>query len=118
MSHFMTEGMDYSTRSSSLSYPSRIVTVPHDASQDTQTGLVISKIEETFASMVDTLTEGGDSLSIPYRNRNTPQQAQRLLRFPGSSVQEAIKFSQLAFVSLHLLTSHRHPLTTFPLQPG
>ncbi|KUI70123.1 Meiotic recombination protein rec12 [Cytospora mali] len=45
--------------------------------------------------MVDILAGGGDSLSIPYRSRSTPQRAQGALRFPGANVQEATKFTRM-----------------------
>lgn len=70
----------------------RIVTVPQNASHNNLTGLVISKIEDTLTSMVEILAGGGDSLSMPYRSRTSPRQAHGVLRFPGSSVQEATKF--------------------------
>ncbi|KAK7740899.1 endodeoxyribonuclease [Cytospora paraplurivora] len=75
--------------------PSSIVTVPQNAFQNNLTGLVISKIEDIFTSMIDTLADGSGSLSIPYCSRNSPQQPLGALRFPGNSVQEATKFSQL-----------------------
>lgn len=71
-----------------------VITIHDDDSDRTQTDLVISKIEEIFAAMVDVLAEGGDSLVIPYRRR-TSQREGGVLRFPGSTVQEATKFGQL-----------------------
>ncbi|ROV92493.1 hypothetical protein VSDG_06714 [Cytospora chrysosperma] len=73
----------------------RIVTVPQNASHNNLTGLVISKIEDTLTSMVEILAGGGDSLSMPYRSRTSPRQAHGVLRFPGSSVQEATKFARM-----------------------
>ncbi|ROW09310.1 hypothetical protein VPNG_05798 [Cytospora leucostoma] len=99
--------------SSPSSLPSRIVTVPQNASQNNLTGLVISKIEDIFTSMIDTLADGSGSLSIPYRSRNSPRQPLGALRFPGNSVQEATKFTRMirimelareALVSGHLIT--------------
>ncbi|KUI54729.1 Meiotic recombination protein SPO11 [Cytospora mali] len=81
--------------SPSASQSSRIVAVPQNAIQDNQTGLVISKIENSFAAMVDILAGGGDFLSIPYRSRSASQRAQGALRFPGSNVQEATKFTRM-----------------------
>ncbi|ROW01847.1 hypothetical protein VMCG_05505 [Cytospora schulzeri] len=103
MSHGVVGGMDHLVRSPSAlsvpvlppSQPSGIITVPQNESQETRTGLVISSIEETFASMVDNLAGGGDSMSIPYRSRSSPQRTQGVLRFPGSSVQEATKFTRM-----------------------
>ena len=77
---------------SQSSQSSRIVTVNNGDSDQIQNYRVISKIEEIFASMVDVLAEGGDALVIPYRRR-TAQREEGVLRFPGSTVQEAIKFS-------------------------
>jgi hypothetical protein len=95
------------------SQSSRIVTVNIDGSDRDQTDLVISKIEAIFASMVDVLAEGGDALVIPYRRR-TAQREEGMLRFPASTVQEAIKFSQ--FISGHAVEGHI--LTAvWPLQP-
>lgn len=74
------------------SQSSRVVTVNDDDSDRTQTSLVISKIEEIFANMIDVLAQGGDALVIPYRRRLPRDEG--VLRFPGTSQQEAIKFSQ------------------------
>lgn len=71
-----------------------IVTVPQDASQDNRTGFVIAKIEDIFASMVDALAGENSSLAIPYRSRGSASRAEGILKFPGSSVQEATKFSE------------------------
>lgn len=78
---------------SQSSQSSRVITIHDDDSGRTQTDAVISKIEEIFATMVDVLAEGGDTLVIPYRRRAS-QREEGVLRFPGSTVQEAIKFSQ------------------------
>lgn len=88
--------------------PSRIVTVPQNASQNNLTGLVISKIEDVFTSMIETLADGSGSLSIPYHSRNSPHQPLGALRYPGSSVQEATKFSQLDLQSCQLFPIHIH----------
>lgn len=105
-------GRDESDMSQS-SQSSRVVIIHDDASDRTHRDLVISKIEEIFAGMVDVLAEGGDALVIPYRRR-TSQRAEGVLRFPGSTVQEAIKFSQFV-LSLALDGTF---LTAPPLQPG
>jgi hypothetical protein len=98
---------------SQSSQSSRIVTVNNGDSDRVQNYLVISKIEEIFATMVDVLAEGGDALVIPYRRR-TAQREEGVLRFPGSTVQEAIKFSQC--ISGHGVDGDS--LTASPLQPG
>lgn len=97
---------------SQFSQSSRVITIPDDDSDRTQTDLVISKIEEIFATMIDVLAEGGDALVIPYRRRAS--QREGVLRFPGSTVQEAIKFSR-SFLSL---ASDGNVLTVPSLQPG
>lgn len=79
---------------SQVSQSSGVITIHDDDSDRTQTDLVISKIEEIFATMVDVLASEGDALVIPYRRR-TAQRELGALRFPGSTVQEAIKFSLL-----------------------
>lgn len=80
---------------SQLSQPSRIVQVPNNGNHDHHVGLVISKIEDVFESMIDVLAHEGDALSIPYRSRTAPaDQPARALRFPGTTVQEATKFSK------------------------
>ncbi|KAI7777748.1 hypothetical protein LA080_003095 [Diaporthe eres] len=78
---------------SQFSQSSRVITIHDDDSDNTQTDLVVSKIEEIFATMLDVLAEGGDALVIPYRRRAS--QREGLLRFPGSTVQEAIKFTRM-----------------------
>lgn len=98
---------------SQFSQSSRVITIHDDDSDHAQTDLVVSKIEEIFAAMVDVLAEGGDALVIPYRRRAS--QREGVLRFPGSTVQEAIKFSLSIFLSL---ASYRNALTVPPLQPG
>lgn len=80
--------------SSQSSQSSRIVNVPRNGAQS-HSHLVIAQIEAIFASMVDGLVEPGDVLSIPYRRRNSPQRPLGTLKFPGRSVAEATKFSQL-----------------------
>lgn len=77
---------------SQFSQSSGVITIHDDDSGRTQTDLVISKIEEIFAAMVDVLASEGDALVIPYRRRSS-QREQGVLRFPGSTVSEAIKFS-------------------------
>lgn len=74
------------------SQSSRIVSVPRNAAQ-AGASLAIAKIEAIFESMVDVLTGGNDTLSIPYRNRNTPQRPLGTLKFPGRNMTEATKFS-------------------------
>lgn len=81
---------------SQFSQSSGVITIHDDDSDRTQTDLVISKIEEIFATMVDVLASEGDALVIPYCRR-TSQREGGVLRFPGSTVQEAIKFSLLIF---------------------
>lgn len=77
------------------SQSSRIVQVPRNASQDQQVGLVITKIEDVFEAMVDNLAHNGNALCIPYRSRTaSPDQPARMLRFPGTTAQEATKFSK------------------------
>lgn len=77
------------------SQSSRIVQVPRNASQDQQVGLVITKIEDVFEAMVDNLAHNGNALCIPYRSRKaSPDQPARMLRFPGTTAQEATKFSK------------------------
>lgn len=97
---------------SQFSQSSRVITINDDDLDLTQTDLVVSKIEEIFAAMVDVLAEEGDALVIPYRRRTS--QREGVLRFPGSTVQEAIKFSQF-FLCLAL---GAYILTLPPLQPG
>lgn len=97
---------------SQLSQSSRVITIPDDGSDRTRTDLVISKIEDIFAAMVDVLAEGGDALIIPYRRRASQREG-GVLRFPGSTVQEAIKFSQLPL----FLASGAIVLTVPPFQP-
>lgn len=87
--------------SSQSSQSSRIVKVPRREAQN-HSHLVIAKIEAIFASMVDVLAEPEDALSIRYRRRNLPQRPLGTLRFPGRSVAEATKFSQLTY---HLLVA-------------
>lgn len=82
--------------SSQSSQTSRLVVVPQDGAAD-HSHLVIVKIEAIFASMVDVLAQAGDALSIPYRRRNSPQRPLGTLNFPGRSVAEATKFSQLTY---------------------
>lgn len=82
--------------SSQSSQSSRIVNVPRSGAEN-HSHLVITKIEAIFASMVDVLAEPGDALSIPYRRRNSPQRPLCTLKFPGRSVAEATKFSQLTY---------------------
>lgn len=77
---------------SQSSQSSRVVTVNNDDSERITTSLVISKIEEIFATMIDVLAQGGDALVIPYRGRVSLDEG--VLRFPGRTQQEAIKFSQ------------------------
>lgn len=80
---------------SQTSQSSRIIQVPADQTHDRQVGLVISKIEDIFESMVDVLATDGDALCIPYRSRTAlPDQPPKMLKFPGSSAQEATKFSK------------------------
>lgn len=84
---------------SQSSQSSRVVDVQQNAAQD-HAHLVTAKIEAVFEAMVDTLTQGGGALSIPYRNRNSPQRPIGSLNFPGRNVTEATKFSERAFCSL------------------
>lgn len=87
---------------SQFSQSSRIVQVPHKETQNQQVGLVIAKIEDIFESMVDVLTHNGNALCIPYRSRTAPpDQPARMLRFPGTTVQEATKFSKHYFCPLN-----------------
>lgn len=47
--------------------------------------------------MVDALTDGGDSLTIPYRrSTNPPDRPLGSLNFPGKTVAESTKFSKPA----------------------
>ncbi|KAK2603187.1 hypothetical protein N8I77_009663 [Diaporthe amygdali] len=80
---------------SQASQSSRMVNIPDNDSNSVETGLVISKIEDIFAAMVDVLAEGGDALVIPYRCRRASQRGEGVLRFPGSTVQEATKFARM-----------------------
>lgn len=71
------------------------IQVPVNETHRDQVGLVITRIEEIFESMVDVLAHDGDALSIPYRSRATPpDQPARTLRFPATTVHEATKFSE------------------------
>lgn len=97
----------------------RTLTVPQNASHSNRTDLVISKIEDIKASMVETLYGDGDSLSIPYRSRKSPRRPEGALRFPGNSLQEAEKFSQWALytsISTYLLIIEL--IVLHPPQPG
>lgn len=112
-SPLFSDGIDHDEFDiSQSSQSSRVITIHDDDSELTQTDLVISKIEGIFATMVDVLAEGGDALVIPYRRRAS--QRQGALRFPGSTVQEAIKFSQSFSLSL---ASDGNVLIVRPLQP-
>lgn len=77
----------------SSSQSSSIVSVPRNDGVENQTGLVISKIEEILETMVDVLAEGGTSLTIPIRSRTSSHQVNRVLSWPGKSLQEATRFS-------------------------
>jgi meiotic recombination protein SPO11 len=55
-----------------------------------QTGVIIAKIEEILAAMIDALKETR-ILTIPLRSRSTGRE--RLVRFPGSGKAEVKKFS-------------------------
>ncbi|KAG8160814.1 hypothetical protein KVR01_009078 [Diaporthe batatas] len=79
---------------SQSSQSSRIVTVDYGSSGRIQRYLIVSKIEEIFAKMIDVLAEGGDTLVIPYRSGRS-QAGEGVLRFPGSTVNEAIKFTRM-----------------------
>ncbi|KAK7710772.1 endodeoxyribonuclease [Diaporthe eres] len=93
-SPLFSDGIDHDEfDTSQFSQSSRVITIHGDDSDHTQTDLVVSKIEEIFATMVDVLAEGGDALVIPYRRRAS--QREGVLRFPGSTVQEAIKFTRM-----------------------
>lgn len=98
------EQFDHSQSSQS----SRIVRVNYGSSDRIQRNLIVSKIEEIFGRMIDVLAEGGDALVIPYRRRSQGEEG--VLRFPGSTVNESIKFSQFTLgqaVECSILTISR-----------
>lgn len=90
---------------------SRIVTFNYGSSDRIQKYLIISKIDGIFERMVDVLAEGGEELVIPYRRGRSQEKG--VLRFPGSTVNEAIKFSE--FISGQSVEGCI--LTIRPLQP-
>ncbi|KAF3771393.1 DNA topoisomerase IV, alpha subunit [Cryphonectria parasitica EP155] len=88
MPEIQTESPPFSSQSS------RILHVPHTESASTAS-LILSKIDGIFEDMVHCLAHSGDSMSIPYKSRTAPQQPCGALNFPGRTVNEAIKFSQM-----------------------
>lgn len=99
VSNASADEQDLSQASSqSSSQPSRIVNVLHDPTHaNTQAQVVIAKIEAIMEAMVDVLSAGGDALTIPYRNsRDSPDRPLGSLSFPGRTLNEATKFSELA----------------------
>ncbi|KAI0183613.1 Spo11/DNA topoisomerase VI subunit A [Xylaria flabelliformis] len=74
------------------------MTLPQDARQTPQTGIIIDKIEEILIANLDALSEN-QVLTIPIRCRRTGKV--QLVRFPSSRSSETKKFAALLQI-LHL----------------
>lgn len=90
----------HGSQSSQSSQSSRIVTVPRGEDHvpaQARALAVVAKIEAIFEAMVDVLTDGGDSLTMPYRrSRDPPERPLGSLKFPGRNLNESAKFSKPA----------------------